>query len=129
MISTGTPIESDDDISGKPRDTLYNGSVDSQTWPTCYVYDERGCTGERAPLDDKDIDNDYLKRIGFNDRISSISVAAGRRLTVFTEPNFQGKSQVLDPDPRGLNWRNYDLSADFNDTISSIRIEKVAQPR
>ncbi|MBJ6360763.1 hypothetical protein ACFOQM_05510 [Paenibacillus sp. GCM10012307] len=53
-----------------------------------------------------------------NDKISSIRVRPGYKVTLYKDGNFSGASRVLTADTYHLN--------DFNDVVSSLKVEKIS---
>jgi len=56
------------------------------------------------------------------DTVSSLRVAAGYRVTTYTDPNYGGASKVFTVDTPYVG-------DDFNDKISSVQVSKVATAR
>lgn len=61
---------------------------------------------------------------GYNDRISSIRVFGGSRVTVYNDSNYGGRRGTVQQDVANLkNWRTADdPTRTWNDRISSIQV-------
>lgn len=82
------------------------------------LFEDAGFAGEQRVLY-ADWNSGGEEGNGWNDRISSIKVFPGMRITVFEHAGHQGASMELDGD-----WSATGSNDPWNDRISSIRIER-----
>jgi hypothetical protein len=84
------------------------------------IYQSRNFTGRKQFLKVGKYRAEEL-RIG-NDRLSSIQVAKGYKVTLFEHDDFIGRRKVFTENTSSVG-------SDFDDRTSSIIVERVAQPR
>jgi hypothetical protein len=85
------------------------------------VYEHANFQGRSQCWDGGD-DIDDLKRVGWNDRISSIRTFGRTRVAFFEHTGFQGERLVVDHDMPDLTQVGDGRRSNWNDRISSVRI-------
>jgi hypothetical protein len=63
-----------------------------------------------------------LKKIGWNDKISSIELVDGARIRIYEHKNYQGASMTIRDDIIDLAQFSEDIRGTWNDKISSIKV-------
>lgn len=86
------------------------------------VYKHAGFQGDSRCWDLGDEEPD-LRRIGWNDKISSVRVFGAIRVALYEHGNFEGQRLILDADVADLSQvRDESGRGNWNDRISSIRV-------
>ncbi len=88
------------------------------------VYSGANYTGNSAKLNEGPYNLQDLIKLGIlNDTISSIKVAPGYVVTLFSDENFVGESKVLDKSSPDFSQLFFSPTRPVNDTFSSLIIE------
>lgn len=83
-----------------------------------YIYQDINYGGRSASLGEGSYNLSSLQAKGFkNDDLSSLKVPFGYKVTLYADDNFSGKTKVITSD---TSW----IGNDFNDIVSSIKVEK-----
>jgi hypothetical protein len=99
---------------GRPIDRPFEGRREREPRSGACFYMDDGFRGDRFCMEAGDSQREVSGR--YNDKISSIEVFGGARVFVYEHSGFGGDSRTF-----VRNASN--LAGDFNDTISSIRVE------
>ncbi|MGX1832301.1 Vps62-related protein [Paenibacillus taichungensis] len=83
------------------------------------VYQDGDFGGSSQPFGVGQFNVNQLNVVG-NDKISSVKVAPGYRLTLYRDKDFSGDTKTLTGDAGWLD--------DFNDATSSLKVEKIGGP-
>ncbi|MEV6756747.1 hypothetical protein [Streptomyces sp. NPDC051214] len=91
-----------------------------------YVFTGRNCTGKHAAFGGGRHDMaDLARQIG-NDAISSLSIAKGWSITLFTAAGFSGDRTTIGPRRDGVGGDRYNLTDGFDNGVSSFIITGVS---
>ncbi|MGW1950439.1 hypothetical protein ACWCRC_39875 [Streptomyces sp. NPDC001940] len=90
-----------------------------------YVFTDRNCQGKHAGFGGGRHDMaDIARQIG-NDAISSLSIAKGWGITLFTAAGFSGDKTTIAPRRDGVGGDRYNLTDGFDNAVSSFIITGV----
>ncbi|MFF3677385.1 hypothetical protein ACFYYS_25825 [Streptomyces sp. NPDC002120] len=90
-----------------------------------YVFTDRNCQGKHAGFGGGRHDMaDIARQIG-NDAISSLSIAKGWGITLFTGAGFSGDKTTIAPRRDGVGGDRYNLTDGFDNAVSSFIITGV----
>ncbi|MEU1868198.1 hypothetical protein [Streptomyces gardneri] len=91
-----------------------------------YVFTDRNCKGKHAGFAGGRHDMaDIARQIG-NDAISSLSIAKGWSITLFTAAGFSGERTTIGPRRDGVGGDRYNLIDGFDNEVSSFIITGVS---
>ncbi|MFE5655719.1 hypothetical protein [Streptomyces sp. NPDC056517] len=134
----------DEDLAGFLQVILVNQSIESERAgreaatkaadaerilnPTngVYVFTDRNCKGKHAGFGGGRHDMDDIARQIGNDAISSLAIAKGWSITLFTAAGFSGERTTIGPRRDGVGGDQYNLTDGFDNEVSSFIITGVS---